>query len=137
MPGIGGRGSRSPDRPRFFAFVAGYLRNPRGHAQDLGMAEGVLLSTDLESPDAIPYFLWDDPMTVSELRSYLATASEPERLRVLGRILREARDTDVWAFTTVAEVVRLFPKLRPHLGRRLAFSEYLLALWRSLGLIHE
>jgi hypothetical protein len=31
-------------------------------------ATDVALSTDLESPDAVPYFLWDEPMTNRELR---------------------------------------------------------------------
>jgi hypothetical protein len=101
------------------------------------MVKGARLSSDLDDPDAVPYFLWDDPITVAELRRELATASEPERLRLLGRVMREARDTEVWKFTTVAEVVRLFPKLRAHLGRRLAFWEYLLGLWRELGIIRD
>ena len=99
------------------------------------MAQDARLSLDLDDPEAIPYFLWDDPMTVAELRRHLAEDSEPERLRLLGRVLREARDDEVWRFTTLAEVVRLFPKLRPHLGRRLPFWEYLLGLWRELGVI--
>lgn len=93
------------------------------------------LSTDLKDPDAIPYFLWDDPMTVRELRHRLATASEPERLRLLGKILREARDTEVWEFTSPAEVARDWPRLSRHLGRRRAFWEYLLGRWRGLGLL--
>jgi hypothetical protein len=99
------------------------------------MAAGVPLSTDLDDPGAVPYFLWDDPMTVGKLRELLASASEPERLRLLSRVLREARDTDVWRFTSLAQVVELFPKLRPHLGRRLAFWEYLLQLFRRVGVL--
>ncbi len=38
------------------------------------------LSTDLGNPEAIPYFLWDEPMTVRELRNRLATASHPEQI---------------------------------------------------------
>ena len=68
------------------------------------------LSTDLDDPSAVPYFLWDEPMTVAELRARLGTASPPERTRLLGKILREARDTDVWRFTSPAEVSRLWPE---------------------------
>lgn len=96
---------------------------------------GVPLSTDLDQPSAIPYFLWDEPMTVAELRHRLATASDPERLRLLAKVLREARDTDVWVFTTPFEVVHLWPRLAPRLGRRRAFWEFLLERWRALGLL--
>src|SRR5574341_560258 len=51
---------------------------------------GVRLSVDLDDPQAVPYFLWDEPMSVAELRARLASAGEAERLRLLGKILREA-----------------------------------------------
>lgn len=93
------------------------------------------LSTDLERRDAIPYFLWDEPMSVVELKQRLATASPPEKVRLLGKILREARDTDVWRFTSVQEVVELWPELTRHLGRRRPFWEFLLDGWRKQGLL--
>lgn len=94
---------------------------------------GVRLSVALDDPEAVPYFLWDEPMSVAELRSRLASASDPERLRLLGKILREARDTDVWQFTTPAEVARRLPELRRHLGRRRPFWEFLLGRWQELA----
>ena len=42
-------------------------------------ARGVRMTTDLRDPDAVPYFLWDDPMTLSELRGRLREAPEPQR----------------------------------------------------------
>jgi hypothetical protein len=95
---------------------------------------GVRLSLDLDDPEAVPYFLWDDPMTVAELQSRLEAASRPERIRLLGKILREARDPDVWHFTTLVEVSELWPELQRHLGRRLSFWQFLLGRWRELGL---
>jgi hypothetical protein len=94
---------------------------------------GVRLSTDLDDPQAVPYFLWDEPLSVAELRARLASSESPERLRLLGKILREARDTDVWRFTTPAEVTTLWPQLQRHLGRRRAFWEFLLGRWRELA----
>jgi hypothetical protein len=73
-------------------------------------------------------------MTLSELRARLQSASRAERLSLLGRILREARDTDVWRFTTPAEVVASWPELQRYLGRRCAFWRFLLERWRDLGL---
>lgn len=93
------------------------------------------LSTKLSDPGAVPYFLWDDPMTVAELKVYLDSASESERLRLLALILREARDPDVWLFVTPAEVVRLWPRLVGRLGRRRSFWEFLLERWKRLGLV--
>jgi hypothetical protein len=94
---------------------------------------GVRLSMDLDDPQAVPYFLWDEPMSVAELRTRLASGPS-ERLRLLGRLLREARDTDVWRFTTPAEVATLWPELQRHLGRRRDFWRFLLARWGELPL---
>lgn len=93
------------------------------------------LELALDDEEAIPYFLWDDPMTVRELRAYLASASPPERDRTLGKILREARDPDVWRFTTPGEVAARFDVLSPHLGRRRAFWRFLLDCWEKERLL--
>jgi len=94
------------------------------------------LSTDLLDPDAVPYFTWDAPMTVSELRRRLDRAADSERARLLGKILREARDPDVWLFTTPDQVIRLWCGIEKHLGRRRPFWEFLLREWREAGLVH-
>jgi hypothetical protein len=93
------------------------------------------LSTDLTKPDAIPYFLWDEPITVQELRTRLRMASRPERLRLLAKILREARDTEVWLFMSPDEVARSWCDLAGQLGRRRPFWEFLLEEWRRQGLL--
>ncbi len=95
----------------------------------------VLLSTDLDDPNAYPYFLWDAPMTNAELRNRLSTASPSERTRLLGKILREARDTEVWRFITPEEFASRWDELAPHLGRRRAFWTWLFAQWRRQGLL--
>jgi hypothetical protein len=96
-----------------------------------------LLSTDLDSPNSVPYFLWDAPMTVAELREKLSSASEEERFRLLGKILREARDYEVWKFTTPQEVWRNWRQISSHLGRRLAFWKSLFEFWDKEGLLGE
>jgi hypothetical protein len=95
----------------------------------------VALSTDLRDPATIPYFLWDEPMTVATLRERLGTASRAEATRPLGKILREAGDPDVWLFATPAEVAVRWNDLTPHLGRRRNFWEFLLGKWREEGLL--
>lgn len=98
-------------------------------------AAGVPLSSDLSDPEAIPYFLWDDPMPVRELHRRLRTSSHAERIRLLAKIMREARDTEVWQFTSPAEVARQWAELSPRLGRRCAFWEFLLSTWQRQGRI--
>lgn len=92
------------------------------------------LSTDLTNDSARPYFLWDERTTVGDFRARLAAANEDEKAQLLGKLMREARDTDVWLFTTVAEVRALFPKIDRYLGRRRAFWRYLLDAWQRHGI---
>ncbi len=96
---------------------------------------GAPLSTNLSSPQSIPYFLWDEPMTVAEFRRRLQTASTAEQTRLLAKLLREARDTDVWQFISPAEVWQRWPVVAPQLGRRRGFWEFLLGHWKKGGLL--
>lgn len=95
----------------------------------------VKLTTNLDDPESVPYFLWDDPMTLGELQRRLRETAEPQRILLLARILREARDTEVWRFTSPEEVIALWPRLTLHLGRRRAFWEFLLGRWKDQGLV--
>ena len=92
------------------------------------------MSARFSDPDARPYFLWDEPTTTGAFREALARAFEPEKARLLGKLLREARDTDVWEFTTVREVRALFPQIERYLGRRRPFWRYLLDAWAAHGI---
>jgi hypothetical protein len=74
-------------------------------------------------------------MTVSEFRLRLETASPSERTRLLARMLREARDTDVWKFISPGELCRRWDELSPYLGRRRAFWEFLLDRWCREGFL--
>lgn len=96
---------------------------------------GFSLSTNLDDPSAVPYFLWDEPMTVSEFKGRLRMASPAERIRLLAKLLREARDTDVWTFTSPEEVWRRWPEVSNQLGRRRGFWAFLLDCWNREGLI--
>ncbi len=95
-----------------------------------------MLSSDLSDPQAVPYFLWDEPMTIAELRQRLRSASPPERARLLAKILREARDTEVWLFTTPEEVASGWNEISRHLGLRRGFWQFLLERWSEQGRLH-
>lgn len=95
------------------------------------------LTTDMNDRDQRPYFLWDEGITVGELQEVLASGDETEKTRLLAKTLREARDDEVWHFTTVRQVLDLWPKLAPRLGRRRAFWEFLIDAWRRQGLVAQ
>jgi len=52
------------------------------------------LTADMSREDCRPYFLWDEDLSIAELRQRLASAAEPERQRLIAKLLREARDDD-------------------------------------------
>lgn len=93
------------------------------------------LTTDLTRGELRPYFLWDEDTSVDELRAALSGPEGAGRDRLLGKMLREARDIDVWEFVTPTEVAQALPRLGRRLGRRQAFWRFLIEGWRSDGLL--
>jgi len=93
------------------------------------------LTADLGDETSAPYFLWDEPMGLPELRRRLREADPEERARLEGKILREARFDEALALVPLERIVDDYPRIRRHLGRRRAFWDFLLAEWRSLGLL--
>jgi len=93
------------------------------------------LTTDLTQEAARPYFLWDEDTSIAELRAALSGTDTQERQRLLGKMLREARDSDVWLFVSPREVAAELHDLNRHLGRRRAFWDYLIGRWRAHGLV--
>jgi hypothetical protein len=93
------------------------------------------LTTDMTDSTAIPYFLWDEELTIAELRARLAEGSDWERDRLLGKMLREARDVDVWFFVSPATVAEALPRIERRLGKRRDFWHWLIHGWRADGLL--
>ena len=93
------------------------------------------LGTDLGDPETRPWFLWDEDMSVGVLRQALADEGHPRWLELAAKVMREARDDQVWLFLSVERVAARYPDLAPRLGRRRPFWDYLLAAWRRHGLL--
>jgi len=89
----------------------------------------------MSARDCRPYFLWDEDLSIDEVHSVLRCGAPAVRLRLLGKMLREARDIDVWSFVTPAQVAEALPKLGRRLGRRRPFWEFLIEGWREDGLL--
>jgi len=93
------------------------------------------ITTNMGCDDRRPYFLWDKNMSINELRAVLAGPTSYDRDRLLGKMLREARDLDVWRFVRPAEVALALDRLRPRIGRRYPFWRFLIDGWRADGLL--
>jgi hypothetical protein len=91
------------------------------------------LTTDMSATDLRPYFFWDEDVSVGELRAALAAGPSARRDRLLGKMLREARDLDVWCFVSPEEVAQSLERLRPRIGRRYRFWRFLIDGWRADG----
>jgi len=93
------------------------------------------LGTDLEDPETRPWFLWDEDLSVGQLREILATESHARWVELAAKVMREARDDQVWLFLRLSRVVARYQDIAPRLGRRRAFWDYLLKAWRRHGFI--
>lgn len=93
------------------------------------------LTTDMTRTDLRPYFLWDEDVSIEELHQVLDGPDGPRRDQLLGKMLREARDIDVWYFVRPVEVARVLERLRRRIGRRHAFWTFLIEGWRNRGLL--
>ena len=93
------------------------------------------LGTDLSDPETRPWFLWDEDLSVGELRAILAAERHPRWIELAAKVMREARDDQVWLFLPVERAVARYAEIAPRLGRRRAFWDYLLGAWRHHGLI--
>ena len=92
------------------------------------------LTTDFERLDARPYFLWDEDISIAELRETLRTGTEDQKERLVGKMLREARDIGVWHFVTPQEAWDMFPKIERRIGKkRAAFGRWLFEGWVTDG----
>jgi hypothetical protein len=95
------------------------------------------LTKNLDEAEKRPYFLWDEDVSVAELRRALVGDDGDERDRLMGKMLREARDSDVWWFVTPEVVAQALPRLGRRLGRRASFWRWLIDGWRQDGLLIE
>jgi hypothetical protein len=93
------------------------------------------LGTDFDDPGTRPWFLWDEDLSVGELKAILADETHPRWLELAARLMREARDDQVWRFLPVDRVVARYRDLAPRLGRRRAFWDYLLEAWCRHGFV--
>lgn len=82
-----------------------------------------------------PWFLWDVDVTDAELRARLHHDDPAIRAQWQARVLREARADEALRYVRLDDLLRDWERIRPHLGRRRSFWEWLLDGWRNDGLL--
>lgn len=89
----------------------------------------------IRGPDGLerPYFMWDRAVTDEMLRAAIADPDHPHHVDYMRVLLREALPGEVWTYVTPETVVAEWDSIRPGLGRRRAFWEWLLNAWRERG----
>jgi hypothetical protein len=78
-----------------------------------------------------PYFLWDEDMTLDQFRARLHDDDPAVRAYFLGKLMRQAKPDDVFAFVTLREVQEQLTAVEPYLGRSRPFWLWLLERWRN------
>lgn len=72
-----------------------------------------------------PYFLWDYDLTEEQVKGIVHGKNDVERQWMVGRILTNARFSDVWKYLTASDIVREFPGLRLRPGVKRAWQRAL------------
>ncbi|MBI4668120.1 MAG: hypothetical protein HY747_02860 [Elusimicrobia bacterium] len=92
------------------------------------------LSWDLQNPHGRPYFLWEESLTLEQLKGILCEES-PRRYYYMARILHEADYNDVWKFIRPQDIAVHWRDIEPYLGNRREYWNFLLAEWHHADLL--
>ena len=76
-----------------------------------------------------PYFLWDVELTLDEFRARLRAGTSTERAYWLGKLMRQAKPDDVFAFVSLDQIESSWPEVQRHLGQTREFWTWLLRTW--------
>ncbi len=76
-----------------------------------------------------PYFLWDADMTLLRFEELLRDPDPEVRGYVVGKLMRQAKPDDVFAFVDLDTIRQLWPIALRHLGPKRAFWTWLLDGW--------
>ncbi|MDP2307245.1 MAG: hypothetical protein Q8P18_14560 [Pseudomonadota bacterium] len=74
-----------------------------------------------------PSFLWDNDLTLAELRERLDSANPDVAAYWLGTTMRQAKPDDALTLASLGQMRALWPRLERYLGKERAFWEWLLA----------
>jgi hypothetical protein len=77
-----------------------------------------------------PYFLWDADMTLEVFEERLRDPDVEVRAYLLGKLMRQAKPDDVFAFASMDQIAELWPRLERYLGKSRPFWTFVLDWWK-------
>jgi hypothetical protein len=80
-----------------------------------------------------PYFLWDCALTLDEFRRGLEDPDAEVRAYLVGKLMRQAKPDDVFAFVSPRTIRELWPRLHRYLGSTRDFWTWLFNAWEGQG----
>jgi hypothetical protein len=80
-----------------------------------------------------PYFLWDDDIDLATFRARVRDPDPDVRAYFIGKLMRQAKPDDVFAFVTLPEIAAQFDSIARYLGRTREFWVWLLRRWGVLA----
>lgn len=80
-----------------------------------------------------PYFLWDCDVTLEAFERGLRDPNPDVRAYLVGKLMRQAKPDDVFAFVSPRTIRDLWPRLERYLGQTRRFWTWLFEVWEAQG----
>lgn len=93
------------------------------------------ISNDINTPNEIPYYMWDYFLKNVEVKEILNSNDEKRKIWLCSKIMRDAKYDDIWKLLDKNYVIKNFNKIINHLGHRKPIWEFLFSKWREYGYI--
>ena len=87
----------------------------------------------LTDTEGRPYFLWDCDLTLPQFEQALASPDPDVRAYFIGKLMRQAKPDDVFAFVKAGTVKELWPRILPYLGQAREFWSWIFDTWEEQG----
>jgi len=102
----------------------------------VGTMQRVMMDTG-SKPSFGSCFLWDVDLNVDQFRRNLEDPDPVVRAYWMGKLMRQAKPDDVFAFVTLRQIASSWPALTGYLGQSKPFWSWLLSRWEVQGRVRR
>ena len=101
----------------------------------ISISNNPLLNISLD--EKVPYFMSDYRYVVGQIKKLLAEGSEPQRIWLTAKIMRDVRFCDVPRFISLQDFLKYREQIMPRLGRQRNFWQFLYSRRTIYGIISD